>query len=89
MLNLDINEPTRVTPTSNTNLDYPSETSDLRKSDRNAQILSLKLDSQKPKKSTGFDDIPITIIKDNINVLKSPLTHLFNLTFTEGNFQQH
>ncbi|KAG5879751.1 hypothetical protein JTB14_027039 [Gonioctena quinquepunctata] len=38
--------------------------------------------AQKRKKSTGFDDIAIIIIKDNINILKSPLTHSFNLTFT-------
>ncbi|KAG5894408.1 hypothetical protein JTB14_033153 [Gonioctena quinquepunctata] len=67
MLNLDItiNEPTRVTPTNsstldnklmNTNLDYHSETTDLRISDHNAQILSLKLDNQVGEKQNSISE---------------------------------
>lgn len=34
----------------------------------------------KSKHSTGYDEIPITIIKDNIDILKKPLVHLINLS---------
>ncbi|KAG5863485.1 hypothetical protein JTB14_015153 [Gonioctena quinquepunctata] len=57
-LNITINEPTVVTPTTsstidniliNTNLDYHSETTNLGIYDQTAQILSLKLDNQVSK----------------------------------------
>lgn len=40
----------------------------------------------KPKESFGWDEIPITLIKENISVLKKPLTHIINLSLSQGIF---
>lgn len=40
----------------------------------------------KNKKSAGSDNIPIKLIKENIDVLKYPLTVIFNLSLSTGTF---
>lgn len=40
----------------------------------------------KPKRSTGYDDIPITVIKQNIHYLKQPFTYLVNMSLKKGVF---
>lgn len=44
------------------------------------------VDSMEPKKSCGYDDIPITIIKRNIDLLAGPLSELFNICFSQNVF---
>ena len=34
--------------------------------------------------ATGFDNVPISLIKETITLISSPLTHIFNLTTTSG-----
>lgn len=38
------------------------------------------------KASCGYDDLPITLIKNQIAILKGPLSYLFNKCFDEGIF---
>lgn len=38
------------------------------------------------KKSCGYDDIPITVIKDNIDILAKPLSDFFNKCVDDGIF---
>lgn len=40
----------------------------------------------KTKETAGYDELPITLIKENINLLKKPLTFITNLSFTTGTF---
>lgn len=40
----------------------------------------------KIKETVGFDEIPITRIKENIDSLKTPLTFIINLSLTTGTF---
>lgn len=40
----------------------------------------------KPKTSAGADKIPITLIKNNFELLKEPLAYLFNLSLSEGKY---
>lgn len=42
-----------------------------------------KLDN---KYSTGYDGVPITVIKDAQSTLLKPLAHLINSSFIAGNF---
>ena len=37
-------------------------------------------------KAVGYDKIPMSIIKQFINILAEPLSHIFNLSFTSGIF---
>ncbi|KAI5640470.1 reverse transcriptase (RNA-dependent DNA polymerase) domain-containing protein [Phthorimaea operculella] len=39
-----------------------------------------------PKRSSGYDDIPNSIIKDNIDCLSEPLTYFFYLCLNQGIF---
>ena len=34
--------------------------------------------------ATGFDNIPISLIKETITLISSPLAHIFNLSITSG-----
>ena len=34
--------------------------------------------------ATGFDNVPISLIKETITSISSPLTHIFNLSTTSG-----
>ncbi len=38
----------------------------------------------KTKKSEGFDNISTKLIKDTIDAIALPLTHIINLSFTSG-----
>jgi len=42
----------------------------------------------KNKISTGHDNIPITVIKNNISILKAPLCFLYNKSLVEGKFPE-
>lgn len=42
----------------------------------------------KPKRSTGYDEIPITIIKCNINIFKKPIAYLINLSLRFETFPE-
>lgn len=42
----------------------------------------------KSKKTSGYDDVPITIIKENIDILAAPLAHFFNLCIQENVFPE-
>jgi hypothetical protein len=44
------------------------------------------IDDLKNKFSTGYDDIPITLIKASKHILIKPLTHLINSSFITGEF---
>ena len=37
-------------------------------------------------KAVGYDKFPMSIIKQFINILAEPLSHIFNLSFTSGIF---
>ena len=43
-----------------------------------------ELRSLKPSKSTGLDDIPARVLKDDASGLKDQLTHIVNLSITSG-----
>ena len=43
----------------------------------------------KPKLSSGFDNISMKLVKHSINHIATPLTHIFNLTFTTGIIPQN
>ena len=34
--------------------------------------------------ATGFDNVPMSLIKETITLISSPLTHIFNLSITSG-----
>jgi hypothetical protein len=36
--------------------------------------------------ATGYDNIPLFVIKDNIDIIANPLTHLVNLSLSSGTF---
>lgn len=38
------------------------------------------------KKASGYDNMPIKLIKDAVHYVTSPLTFIFNLSFTSGKF---
>lgn len=38
----------------------------------------------KPKKSSGYDEVPMTIIKNCINYIKDPITHIINFSLKNG-----
>ena len=40
--------------------------------------------SFKPGKASGFDNIPMSIIKQSIDLISSPLMHIINLSFAQG-----
>lgn len=42
----------------------------------------------KNKKSCGHDEVPITVIKDNIDILATPLSNFFNACMFEGVFPE-
>ncbi|KAJ8715418.1 hypothetical protein PYW07_009900 [Mythimna separata] len=44
------------------------------------------VNKMKAKKSCGYDDIPITIIKENIDLLAEPFSHFYNKCFADSIF---
>ena len=34
--------------------------------------------------ATGFDNVPMSLIKETITLISSPLTHFFNLSISSG-----
>lgn len=42
----------------------------------------------KNKRSSGYDDIQISIVKENIDLLKEPLAYLFNMCYEQGTFPE-
>ena len=42
-----------------------------------------------PCKSSDFDPIPTSLVKDCIDILSTPITPIINLSLTEGSFPSH
>lgn len=40
------------------------------------------------KKSFGYDEFPVSILKENIDILAKPLAHFYNLCFSQGLFPE-
>ena len=40
--------------------------------------METEINELNPNKSSGMDDIPINILKESMDIVKSPLTQLFN-----------
>lgn len=46
------------------------------------------VNSMKNKKSCGYDDVPIAVIKENLDILAEPLTIFYNECISEGIFPE-
>jgi hypothetical protein len=51
-----------------------------------AQEVTSIIKTIKNKKSTGYDEIPMKLIKDSVKPIAGPLAHIINLTLQNGIF---